>query len=116
MKLKKIKFGLACLWEAFISFTAPVCMGIIYMDITGHAKGYGYDLGSERDISVMIGIAELLVWLLLVLPCSIFVFREMHKYGKVFVLITVGMMALLFTGCIFVTGGFNEFLSWFGIS
>ena len=41
-----IIFVINTLWSAIISFTFPVCLGIIYMNITGHSKGYDYNLGS----------------------------------------------------------------------
>lgn len=29
-----------------IAFISPMWFGIIYMDITGHSKGYAYNIGS----------------------------------------------------------------------
>ena len=46
---EKIIFAINVLWSAIIAFSFPICLGIIYMDITGHSKGYGYDLGSEKE-------------------------------------------------------------------
>ena len=59
--MERLKLILACIWEAIIAYTAPMCIGLIYMDITGHSKGYAYDLGSEADISVAIGCVELII-------------------------------------------------------
>lgn len=48
----KISFIISYLWTSAMMFFAPICIGIIYMDITGHSKGYSYDLGTEKDISI----------------------------------------------------------------
>ena len=68
MKLKAPARAAAFLWLAFISLISPVWTGLIYMDLTGHGKGYGYDLGAEADISAFFGIVLLLVWLAVLLP------------------------------------------------
>lgn len=113
--MERLKLILACIWEAIIAYTAPMCIGLIYMDITGHSKGYAYDLGSEADISVAIGCVELIIWLLLTVPCSIFVFRKMKAFGKKYVLITAGIMVALFFAFIALNGGWDMFLKSFGI-
>lgn len=59
--MERLKLALTCIWEAIIAYTAPLCIGLIYMDITGHSKGYAYDLGSEVDISIAIGCVELII-------------------------------------------------------
>jgi hypothetical protein len=47
----KIIFCLNFLWASVIAFSFPLCFDLIHMNITGHSKGYDYDLGSEKDIS-----------------------------------------------------------------
>ena len=64
----KIIYCINFIWTSFVAFSFPICFGLIYLDITGHAKGYGYDLGSEKDVSIMLGCVELLIWLALALP------------------------------------------------
>ncbi len=83
--MKKIELTVACIQDTVIAYTAPVCVGIIFMNITGHGKGYGYDLGSEKDISIMFGAFELIIWLLPVVPNSIFLFRKMRSLGHKYV-------------------------------
>ena len=49
----KILYCINFIWTSFVAFSFPICFTWIYLDITGHSKGYGYDLGSEKDISIM---------------------------------------------------------------
>ena len=76
---KKIIFVINSLWSAIIAFTFPVCLGIIYMNITGHSKGYDYDLGSEKDISILLGIIELIVWLIFAIPSNVYILKRISK-------------------------------------
>lgn len=104
----KICFILSYLWTSVMMFFAPICIGIIYMDITGHSKGYSYDLGPEKDISIGIGIFELIIWLALLIPPSISLFRKIHG-KKIFIVISLAWYVLLFiTGVMFI-GGWQEF-------
>ena len=45
----KILYCINFIWTSFVAFSFPICFTWIYLDITGHSKGYGYDLGSEKD-------------------------------------------------------------------
>ena len=72
----KILYCINFIWTSFVAFSFPICFAWIYLDITGHSKGYGYDLGSEKDISIMVGCVELLFWLALALPSNIYIFRK----------------------------------------
>lgn len=85
----KIIFCLNFFWTSLIAFLFPICFEIIFLNITGHAKGYGYDLGSEKDVSIMFGCIELLIWLVLALPSNIYVFRKTLCKGKAYLLILV---------------------------
>lgn len=64
----KIIYCINLLWTSFIAFSFPICFGWIFLDITGHSKGYSYDLDSEKDVSIMFGCIKLLIWLTLALP------------------------------------------------
>lgn len=109
----KILFIANFIWTSFIAFSFPVCLGIIYMNITGHSKGYGYDLGPDKDISIMMGIFELIIWLILAMPSNIYVFKKVMEKGKLYAIIPVVIYVLLFGFCIFLTGGWNEFMRFF---
>ncbi|MBQ4522207.1 MAG: hypothetical protein IJA10_04570 [Lachnospiraceae bacterium] len=111
--MKKVKLVLAFLWESMIAFTAPFCIGLLYMDFTGHSKGYGYELGSERGLYVWFGFIELIIWILLSVPCGVYLFKQMRKIGLRAVWLTAGVMLLLFACCILLMG-VDEFLACFG--
>lgn len=69
--MKRIKIIFSVFWFAFVSVISPAWMGLIYMNITGHGKGYAYDMGSEADIAVFFGIVELILWLIAFVPVMI---------------------------------------------
>ena len=74
----KLQMFFCSVWFILLSIVSPICYGIIYMNITGHAKGYAYDLGPEKDISIMIGVVELIIYLLLL--------RHYYIYAKKFII------------------------------
>ncbi|MBQ7990326.1 MAG: hypothetical protein IJ080_04870 [Oscillospiraceae bacterium] len=81
------------------------------MNITGHAKGYDYDLGAEKDISVMFGCMELLIWLVLALPSIICVIRKTMAKGRIFLLIpAVLYTALAVISINIIYGGWSEYV------
>lgn len=110
MKMKKkILFSLNFLWSELIAFTFPICLAWIWMDITGHAKGYDYDLGSEKDISVMMGGIELLIWLILAVPSNVILFLKLKEKHKLWSILTIILSAVLMLLCIEMIGGFHEY-------
>ena len=92
-------------WTSFIAFSFPLCFGLIFVDITGYAKGYSYDLGPEKDISVMIGCIELVIWLVLSLPSNIYVFNKTKKKGKLYLLIPIILYIALAVLSIYILWG-----------
>lgn len=102
----KVFYWLNFLWTCFIAFTFPICFGLIYLNITGHSKGYSYDLGSEKDVSVLLGIIELVIWLVLALPSNIYVFS---KTKKISLILLIALYIILAIGGICLMGGFSEF-------
>lgn len=108
-------FVLSCIWECIMSFTAPVCIGYLFMNITGHGKGYDYDLGSEKDIFIFLGIAALALWLGLLIPNSIFLFQRLKSMGGKYIIIGLMVIIIFFIAGILATGGFSNFLAYFNI-
>lgn len=106
----KIASGILFLWAGFIAFTFPLCFGWIFLDITGHSKGYDYDLGSEKSISVIIGLVELAIWLAIALPSEIFAFRRAKKKGKVYIAALAVIFAVLAAVGIIAMGGWSKYL------
>lgn len=111
--MQKVKTFLSIIWFLFVSLSSPFWIGIIYMDITGHGKGYAYNMGSETDIAVFLGVVELLLWLLAILPVTISLCKKCCQKKKSL----VWLPFLVFTG-LFVLGicvlGWNEFIKLFG--
>lgn len=111
----KIIFAINALWSAIIAFLFPVCLGIIYMDITGHSKGYAYDLGSEKSISIMFGVVELIIWLIFAIPSNVYILRKIVKKNKCLLFLYVVLWVILSAACIFLLGGWNEYIKAFGV-
>lgn len=109
----KIIYSLNFLLTSIIAFSFPICLGWIYQDITGHSKGFGYDLGPEKDISIMIGCIELLIWLALAVPSNIYVLRRTKEKGKGYVIFPAVIYTALFILCIHFIGGWGEFERFF---
>lgn len=105
----KIIYCLNFLWASFVAFSFPICFGLIFLNITGHSKGYSYDLGPQKDISIMLGCIELLIWLALALPSNIYVFRKTMNKGKIYLLIPIALYIVLAVICIIVTGGWSAY-------
>ena len=108
------KTAIAFLWSVFSAFISPAWIGLSYMCMTGHGKGYGYDLGSEADISVAIGVLGFILWLGLVLLPFIWLCRRFYKAGKRLLAVPLGGFILFALSGILWMGGFEEFLYAFG--
>lgn len=106
----KILYCLNILWTSFIAFSFPICFELIFLDISGHGKGYGYDLGPEKDVSIMLGFVELIIWLILALPSNIYVFRKTLSKGKLYFFITIALYIALAVICVmFICGGWSAY-------
>lgn len=105
----KIIYFMNFLWTSFIAFSFPICFALIFLDITGHAKGYGYDLGPEKDISFMVGCIELVIWLALSLPSNIYIFKKTTEKSKFKFFIPVILYIVLAVLCICIIGGWSVY-------
>ncbi len=107
----KIIYWLSFLWSSVMAFFFPLNFFIIFTYITGHAKGYSYNLGSEKDISIMFGCYVLLIWLVLALPSNIYLFVKTAQKCKFYLLIPIAVFIILATLGLFVYfGSWSEFL------
>lgn len=111
--MRKIKLGAASFWIILMGFISPIWIGATYMDITGHGKGYGYDMGSEADIAVFFGFIMLMIWLIAVIPVITWLCHKCYIFNKVFVLFPVIIFILCFITGVFIIG-IDEFLTLFG--
>ena len=106
-------FVFSCIWECIMSFTAPVCIGYIYMEITGNNPVSLGGFGGKKDIFVFIGIIALALWLGLLLPNSIFLFQRLKSLGARYIIIGLIVIIIFFIAGILATGGFSSFLAYF---
>lgn len=106
----KIIYCINFIWTSLIAFSFPICFACIYLNITGHSKGYSYDLGSEKSISIMIGCVELLIWLAIALPSNIYFVQKTLQKGKAYLLIPIALYIILDAISLMITfGGWSAF-------
>lgn len=111
--MKTVKTLISLVWFSFISLSSPLWIGCIYMNITGHGKGYAYDMGSESDIAVFIGVVLLLLWLLALLPVTIALCRKSYRRKKSLMWLPLLAFVGFFAAGIGILG-WNEFIKLFG--
>lgn len=112
--MKKPLYIIISIWLLFVSLISPICTGLIYMNLTGHGKGYGYNMGSEADIAVFFGVIELILWIYAVFPALMFLCIKFYRKKKsmFFIPIAVFLMSYLFSASMF---GWDNFLKLFGV-
>lgn len=111
--MKTVKTVISVVWFMFVSIPSPVWIGCIYMNLTGHGKGYGYDLKDEAGIYVFLGVIELLIWILAVLPVTISLCKKGWNRKKAFVWLPLMAFAVCFAAGICMVG-WDEFIKLFG--
>ncbi len=111
--MKKVKTVISVVWFLLISLFSPLWIGCIYMNITGHGKGYAYDMGSEADIAMLFGMVLLLLWLLAILPVTISLCKKGYYKKKILVCLPFLVFAGFFVVGIWILG-WNEFVKLFG--
>ncbi len=111
--MKKVTTALSILWFALVSLSSPLWTGCIWMNLTGHGKGYGYDMGGEAGVAVFLGAALLLLWLLALLPVTAFLCKKCHAGKKCPAWLPPLAFVLLFGAGIGILG-WSEFISLFG--
>jgi hypothetical protein len=93
---------------------SPLWISETYMSITGHGKGYSYNMGSETDMSVIFGFVMLMIWIIAVIPIMIWLCRKCYNIKRVFVSIPVAAFIVCF-----IIGAFHisidDFLKQFGL-
>lgn len=111
--MKKTKLLLLSIWITIISLISPIWIGGIYMNITGHGKGYGYDMGSESDIAVFFGNLLLIIWIVALITPLILLCKTLRQRRKTFILIPIIGFAVFFCIGVFALG-LGEFIKLFG--
>ncbi len=107
----RIVYCLNLVWTSFAAFTFPICFGLIFMCLTGHSKGYDYDLGSEKSVSVLFGFILLLILPAAVLPSEIYVVKRTAAKGRKYTAALLALyIALAAVGIFVCYGGPSVFL------
>lgn len=96
MKKDHIKIALCTIWQSLMALISPIWIGIMVMNITGHSKGYGYDMQDEADISVFMGVIILLLWLAAILPGMIYLCKYCYRRKKPLSIIPIACFIVLF--------------------
>ena len=111
--MKTVKTAISAIWFTLVSLSSPLWIGGMYMDFTGHGKGYGYELGDEADIYVFLGVIALGIWILAILPVTISLCKKCYAKKKSFVWLPLLAFAVFFVLGICIIG-WNEFIKMFG--
>lgn len=110
----RLKFALISIWQGFLGIVSPFVIGIIFMLITGHGKGYDYYLGSEVVASIIIGMLFSLIWLFVSLPSFMWILFRYFEYKKKYILLPYLLYLLMALISILIMG-IPNFLSFFGL-
>lgn len=90
------------LWCALTTFIAPVWLCIVYLCMSGEI--YQVDRTFDKGTAGIIGVILLFLWILLTLVPDILYFRQIRVYGKRFIWLSLGTMALLVLLCYGICG------------
>lgn len=111
---EKIVLIVCSIYIILIGFISPIWVGLVYMSITGHGKGYSYDLGSEADISIFMGSIGLLLWIVAIVPILILTCKRMRAIHKGLILVPIAIFVICFVAGV-SSFGLTEFLRCFNV-
>ncbi len=108
----KPQLAIISMWQCLLGFLSPAFIGIIYMMITGHGKGYDYDLREETGFYVELGIIAVILYFCLIIPGFLWSGKAFCRIKKKTALLPC---ALFFVGFLITVCwmGFKNFLSFF---
>ncbi len=107
----KVIYGINFIGASVMAYSFSLWFGFIYLNLTGHAKGYSYDLGAEKDVSIFLGCVELLIWLVLAIPSYIYLVKKTYSKGRAYVLLLVGFhIALAVIGVLIMFGSWAVYV------
>ena len=89
--MKKAAIFFKGLWAAAFGWFTPVLLGTAFVCITGNAKGFGADLGAEKDITQAFGVILLCLWLLAAGPWVYWCIKELREKQRAFLWILLGV-------------------------
>ncbi|WP_099204719.1 hypothetical protein [Scatolibacter rhodanostii] len=110
--MKNLKLILAFIWQTLISLFSPFAIGFIVLCLTGRSKSDSPEIGADLDISIMIGVVALIVWLIAAIPVTVWLGKTLYHRKKWMCLIPVLWFIFLFILVVMIMG-LGEFLSAF---
>lgn len=84
------------------------------MYITGHAKGYAYDMGQDAGVGMFFGYCLLLLWIAALFPNLILMSRKLYKHKKYLAFVPSIVFIVAFTIVVLIMGT-DTFIAFFGI-
>ena len=94
-----------------MAYSFSLWFAFIYLNLTGNSKGYSYDLGADKDISILLGGIELLLWFVLSIPSDIYLVKKTYSKGIVYTVILFGFyIVLAFVGLLMIFGSWTVYL------
>lgn len=106
----KVAYSLNFIWTCLVAYFFPLCFGMIFLNITGHAKGYSYDLSGEQTISFLVGYIQFLIWRVISMPSLAYVFLKTKEKGNLYLLIPLILYMALSVLWICQNGGWSLYL------
>lgn len=102
----------ALIWQALMGLVSPIWCTFIFYFITGNGKGFGYDLRDEKDIYIISGATQLIIYLLVVVPVFVYLIKIFRQKGKWMSLIPVLIFVVGCVCTISVIGWKDFFTPW----
>ena len=95
--MKKARLFLKGLWVSAVGWFTPAWLGLASVCITGNAKGFGADLGSEKDLVLAFGVLLLLVWVAAIGPAAYWAVQMVRtkRWAALYALLAVFLLAAL---------------------
>ena len=111
---KKASFVLLTLLTGIVGFITPVWADFTCLFISGHAKGYDYNLGDEKDISIFFGSIALVIGLIYIFSV---LFLSCRRYARIKKILTpVPLLIFLMFFCLGIKIlGVKDFLNYLHI-
>ena len=114
-RMKGIKFICASIWLSIVGIVSPAWIGLAYMNLTGHGKGYAYDMGSEANIAMLLGMILFGVWMVSLFPAMVWLCVKCYRFKKYFIIFPIIGFLLFFVAGIALAGR-DWFIAFFGVN
>lgn len=107
--MKKITLSAVSIVYIATSYIAPHVLAMVFLNITGHPKGYGYDVGEEKGFYMVLGVLLLTVWVVSLVLTARYIYRKLSQKCKYSGWVMFACFLLTATISIVINGGFEYF-------